>query len=55
MYDPAETFVGTPDQLAAQIQRFADLGVELFILRFADFPRPEGALLFSKEVLPRFV
>ncbi len=54
MYDPAETFVGTPNQLADQIRRFAGLGVELFILRFADFPRLDGLQLFMEEVLPRF-
>jgi alkanesulfonate monooxygenase SsuD/methylene tetrahydromethanopterin reductase-like flavin-dependent oxidoreductase (luciferase family) len=49
-----EDFVGTPDQVAAQFSKYIDLGVDLFIIRFADFPRPDGALLFAREVMPRF-
>ncbi len=49
-----EAIVGTPDEVAAQLQRFADLGVEHFMLRFADFPRTEGVRLFAQEVIPRF-
>ncbi len=46
--------VGTPDQVAEQLRAFTDLGVEYFILRFADFPNPAGARLFAEEVTPRF-
>jgi alkanesulfonate monooxygenase SsuD/methylene tetrahydromethanopterin reductase-like flavin-dependent oxidoreductase (luciferase family) len=52
--DSQSPFTGTPDQVAAQIQKFADLGVDLFIFRFADFPKTEGVRLFAREVLPRF-
>lgn len=45
---------GTPDEVAAKLQGFVDLGVQHFILRFADFPNPDGALLFAREVMPRF-
>ncbi len=45
---------GDPDDLAALIQSYADLGIGYFILRFTDYPRTEGAELFIKEVLPRF-
>ena len=45
---------GTPDQVAARLQPYVELGVRHFILRFLDFPRPDGALLFSREVAPRF-
>ncbi len=45
---------GNPDEVAAHIQRFVDLGVTHFMLRFADYPSPAGALLFAKEVMPRF-
>jgi alkanesulfonate monooxygenase SsuD/methylene tetrahydromethanopterin reductase-like flavin-dependent oxidoreductase (luciferase family) len=48
------TVKGTPNEVAAHLQRFVDLGVTHFMLRFADFPKTEGALLFAKEVLPRF-
>jgi len=47
-------FIGTPDEVAAKIQPYIDLGVQHFILRFVDFPRLDGAKLFIKEVLPRF-
>lgn len=52
-YAPGESLVGTPDEVAAQLQPFADLGVRHFILRFADFPKMDGALLFAREVAPR--
>ena len=46
--------LGTPDEVAAQIQALIDLGVTHFIFRFCDFPRSEGVNLFIKEVMPRF-
>lgn len=46
--------VGTPDQVAAQLQPYVDLGIRHFILRFADFPATAGAELFMKEVMSRF-
>ena len=45
---------GSPDEVAEQLQRFVDAGAQHFMLRFADFPKTDGALLFVKEVLPRF-
>jgi alkanesulfonate monooxygenase SsuD/methylene tetrahydromethanopterin reductase-like flavin-dependent oxidoreductase (luciferase family) len=53
-HTPGVSFVGTPDQVSAQLQRYTDLGVRHFMMRFADFPRTDGALLFAKEVIPRF-
>ncbi len=53
-YDPSSALVGAPDEVAAQLRRFTEAGVEHFILRFADFPRTDGARLFMQEVLPRF-
>lgn len=50
----AAEIVGTPDEVAAKLQRFVDIGVEHFILRFMDFPRFDSAKLFIDEVLPRF-
>jgi alkanesulfonate monooxygenase SsuD/methylene tetrahydromethanopterin reductase-like flavin-dependent oxidoreductase (luciferase family) len=46
--------VGTPDEVTDQIRRYTDLGVEHFILRFADFPETGGAELFAREVIARF-
>ena len=47
-------WVGTPDEIAAQIQPYVDLGFTLFIVRFADYPRTNGVELFAREVLSRF-
>jgi alkanesulfonate monooxygenase SsuD/methylene tetrahydromethanopterin reductase-like flavin-dependent oxidoreductase (luciferase family) len=49
-----DVIAGTPDEAAGGIQAYASLGVEHIILRFPDYPRPEAAQLFIKEVLPRF-
>jgi alkanesulfonate monooxygenase SsuD/methylene tetrahydromethanopterin reductase-like flavin-dependent oxidoreductase (luciferase family) len=54
-HQPGSSIVGTPDEVAEQIQRFVDLGVEHFMFRFADFPATHGGSLFAREVLPRFV
>jgi len=48
------SFCGTPDEVAAAIQPYVDLGISHFILRWVDFPRTDGAELFLKEVMPRF-
>jgi alkanesulfonate monooxygenase SsuD/methylene tetrahydromethanopterin reductase-like flavin-dependent oxidoreductase (luciferase family) len=45
--------VGTPDQVADRLQSFIDLGVEYFVLRFADFPNTVGIELFMEQVMPR--
>jgi alkanesulfonate monooxygenase SsuD/methylene tetrahydromethanopterin reductase-like flavin-dependent oxidoreductase (luciferase family) len=48
------SFAGTPDEVAAQIQPFVDLGITHFILRFVDYPNTASAEMFMKEVMPRF-
>ena len=53
-YDARTSIAGTPDEVAAFLRRFTDLGVQHFILRFADFPKTDSARLFAQEVLPRF-
>jgi alkanesulfonate monooxygenase SsuD/methylene tetrahydromethanopterin reductase-like flavin-dependent oxidoreductase (luciferase family) len=53
-YDPGSSVVGNPSEVAAQLRRYADLGVEHFILRFADFPSTQGVELFGREVIPLF-
>jgi alkanesulfonate monooxygenase SsuD/methylene tetrahydromethanopterin reductase-like flavin-dependent oxidoreductase (luciferase family) len=53
-FNSPEAIVGTPAQVAQQLRRLTDLGVEHFILRFADFPRTEGVTLFAEEVIPQF-
>lgn len=46
--------VGTPQQVATQIQQWMDVGVTHFQLRFADFPHTTGIERFMADVLPRF-
>ena len=48
-----QPIVGTPEQVAEQLQRFVDVGVEYLIVRTVDFPRAEGLVLFAEEVIPR--
>jgi alkanesulfonate monooxygenase SsuD/methylene tetrahydromethanopterin reductase-like flavin-dependent oxidoreductase (luciferase family) len=45
--------IGTPVQVATQLQAFVDLGVEYFIVRLLDFPETKGLELFAREVMPR--
>jgi alkanesulfonate monooxygenase SsuD/methylene tetrahydromethanopterin reductase-like flavin-dependent oxidoreductase (luciferase family) len=54
LFSQYQPMVGTPDELADQIQSYADLGFSHFMLRFADYPKTDGVKLFIKEVLPRF-
>lgn len=46
--------LGTPQDVRAQIQRYIDLGVDYFMLGFADEPATAGIELFVKEVIPFF-
>lgn len=45
---------GTPDEVTAQIEAFAAVGVQHMQLNFLDFPRLESFEMFLREVLPRF-
>jgi alkanesulfonate monooxygenase SsuD/methylene tetrahydromethanopterin reductase-like flavin-dependent oxidoreductase (luciferase family) len=49
----SHSIVGTPEQVAAQLQPFLDLGVEYLIVRLLDFPATAGIELFLHDVLPR--
>ena len=46
--------IGTPDQVAARLQAYVDLGADLIQVRMADFPHTAGSELFIREVMPRF-
>lgn len=48
------TMLGTPDEIANQLQSYIDLGFCHLALRFADYPETAGIELFINEVLPRF-
>jgi alkanesulfonate monooxygenase SsuD/methylene tetrahydromethanopterin reductase-like flavin-dependent oxidoreductase (luciferase family) len=48
------TFVGTAEQVEDKLQSYISLGVQHFMLSFADFPDPSGAIRFTEEVIPRF-
>lgn len=51
-YNP-DCLVGTPAQVAEQLQAFVKLGMTHPIVRLLDFPNTVGIELFIKEVLPR--
>lgn len=54
-YNTGKSVVGTPEQVAARLQRYVDLGVSYFVVRLLDFPATEGIDLFVQEVMPRLV
>lgn len=47
------TILGTPAQVAEQLQAFIDLGVRYLIVRLLDFPNTQGIQMFAREVMPR--
>lgn len=47
--------VGTPDQVVARLMEYVNLGVEIFFLRFDDFPSQTGIRLFTQEVMPQLI
>jgi alkanesulfonate monooxygenase SsuD/methylene tetrahydromethanopterin reductase-like flavin-dependent oxidoreductase (luciferase family) len=47
------SIVGTPTQVAEQLQAFIDLGVRHLIVRLLDFPSTQGIETFAREVMPR--
>jgi alkanesulfonate monooxygenase SsuD/methylene tetrahydromethanopterin reductase-like flavin-dependent oxidoreductase (luciferase family) len=46
--------IGTPDEVADQVQSYLDLGISHFLLWFMDAPDPAGLELFAHMVAPRF-
>jgi alkanesulfonate monooxygenase SsuD/methylene tetrahydromethanopterin reductase-like flavin-dependent oxidoreductase (luciferase family) len=54
-YDPSQptaAVVGEPGDAVEQLRAFAALGVSHINLRFADFPRLDGAMRFVEQVVP---
>jgi F420-dependent oxidoreductase-like protein len=48
-----DNFVGTPDQIAEQVQGYVDAGCSEFVLWFRDFPTSESLERFIAEVVPQ--
>ena len=46
--------IGTPTEVADQIDATHDLGFDKLLLLFLDFPETAGMELFGDEVIPRF-
>lgn len=46
--------VGTPPEVAARLREYTALGVDLFIVAFADEPAFDGLELFIRDVMPEF-
>jgi len=44
--------IGTPEQVAAQLRAYQDLGISHFMLWFLDFPSLDGLRLFAERVMP---
>ena len=43
---------GSPESIAAQIERYTEMGVSQFMLWFLDFPSLDGVRLFAERVAP---
>lgn len=52
--DTEFALAGTPAEVAADVERFRDIGIEEVVVEFVDFPGTEGAELFADEVAPEF-
>lgn len=48
-----DNLVGTPEQVAEQVQGFVDAGCRELVLWFRDFPSSESLERFTAEVVPR--
>jgi alkanesulfonate monooxygenase SsuD/methylene tetrahydromethanopterin reductase-like flavin-dependent oxidoreductase (luciferase family) len=49
---PGAAIVGEPGDAVEQLARFAEIGISHINIRFADFPRLDGAMRFVEQVLP---
>jgi alkanesulfonate monooxygenase SsuD/methylene tetrahydromethanopterin reductase-like flavin-dependent oxidoreductase (luciferase family) len=46
--------IGTPDECIEKVKHYRDVGVDVLISWFVDYPSMEGARLFSSKVIPKF-
>jgi len=53
--EKGDFIIGTPAEVAEQIESVRDLGFDKLQLMFLDFPDQTGIELFGDEVLPQFV
>ncbi len=47
-----KALIGTPEQIANQLQPFIELDISHFMVSFMDFPDMSGAKLFAEQVVP---
>ncbi len=45
--------IGTPDEVAAQVQTYVGEGITHFMLWCVDAPREDSLRLFAEQVMPR--
>lgn len=50
----ADFFIGTPSEVASQLEEVQELGFDRLQLFFLDYPSTDGMELFGDEVLPEF-
>jgi len=51
---PEFHLVGTPEQIASDIDDYEALGVDEIVVEFVDFPRTDGAEVFIDEIVSEF-
>lgn len=44
--------IGTPDQILEQLKAYEHLNLDEIVVEFVDFPRTDGAELFSETIIP---
>jgi alkanesulfonate monooxygenase SsuD/methylene tetrahydromethanopterin reductase-like flavin-dependent oxidoreductase (luciferase family) len=47
-----DVIIGTPAQVAEELQAFVNLGVERLIVRLVDFPDMSSVEMFARDVIP---
>ncbi|MFB6223144.1 MAG: LLM class flavin-dependent oxidoreductase [Haloarcula sp.] len=52
--EKAQFLIGTPAEVAEQIEELQELGFQKLQLMFLDFPETDGMEIFGDEVLPQF-
>jgi alkanesulfonate monooxygenase SsuD/methylene tetrahydromethanopterin reductase-like flavin-dependent oxidoreductase (luciferase family) len=50
---PGTAITGEPGDVADRLRQYTDLGISHLVVRFADFPRLDGAMRFVEDVIPQ--